>query len=86
MQPPLAQAGAELAGVLQLTPQAPQEVMVARGLNPAAGGGTDLGDDLRAAIWTQREAYWSNLSAHIGRHLRPFATVAGRPTTKGATR
>jgi hypothetical protein len=35
-----------------------------------------------AAIWTQREAYWSNLAAHIGRHLRPFAAAAGRQQRK----
>ncbi len=34
----------------------------------------------------EREAYWSNLEAHIGRHLRPFSQAAGRPATKGATR
>jgi hypothetical protein len=50
------------------------------------GGGRELGDDLRTAIWTHREAYWSNLAAHIGRHLRPFATAAGRPATKGVDR
>jgi hypothetical protein len=48
-----------------------------------ADGGARLGDDVRAAIWTEREAYWSNLAAHIGRHLRPFATAAGRPAAKG---
>ena len=48
-----------------------------------ADGGAQLGDDMRAAIWTQREAYWSNLAAHIGRHLRPFATAAARPAAKG---
>lgn len=51
-----------------------------------AGGGRDLGDDLRTAIWTHRETYWSNLAAHIGRHLRPFSTAARRPTTKGVSR
>jgi hypothetical protein len=50
----------------------------------AADGGAQLGDDLRAVIWTEREAYWSNLAAHIGRHLQPFATTAGRPAAKGA--
>jgi hypothetical protein len=49
-------------------------------------GGAQLGDDVRAAIWTEREAYWSNLAAHIGRHLRPFATAAGRPALKGVLR
>jgi hypothetical protein len=48
-----------------------------------ADGGARLGDDVRAAIWTEREAYWSNLAAHIGRHLGPFATAAGRPAAKG---
>jgi hypothetical protein len=52
----------------------------------AADGGAHLGDDLRAAIWTERKAYWSNLAAHIGRHLRPFATAAGQPGTKGVDR
>src|ERR1035437_4378546 len=49
-----------------------------------ADGGAQLGDDVRAAIWTQRDAYWANLAAHIGRHLRPFATAAGRIAAKGA--
>jgi hypothetical protein len=47
-----------------------------------ADGGAQLGDDVRAAIWTQRDAYWANLAAHIGRHLRPFATAADRPAAK----
>ena len=45
-------------------------------LHGEAPGGGQLGDDLRAAVWTHREAYWSNLTTHIGRHLRPFATAA----------
>jgi hypothetical protein len=49
----------------------------------AADGGAQLGDDVRAAIWTQREAYWSNLAAHIGRHLRPFANPASQSAAKG---
>jgi hypothetical protein len=51
-----------------------------------AGGAAQLGDDVRAAIWTEREAYWSNLAAHIGRHLRPFATAKGRRAAKGVLR
>jgi hypothetical protein len=51
-----------------------------------AGDGAQLGDDLRAAIWTQRDPYWANLATHIGRHLRPFAQVSGRPATKGLPR
>ena len=51
-----------------------------------ASGGGGLGDDLRAAIWTQREAYWSNLDAHIGRHLRPFAAGVGKSAMKGVAR
>jgi hypothetical protein len=50
------------------------------------GADDDLGDDLRAAIWTGREAYWSNLTAHIGRHLRPFSTAARQTGTKGVDR
>jgi hypothetical protein len=49
----------------------------------AADGGAQLGDDVRAVIWTQREAYWSNLAAHIGRHLRPFANPASQSAAKG---
>ena len=82
-------ASAEALGRLLVDPNTREILHVTYGAvlhGASAGGGTDLGDDLRAAIWTQREAYWSNLAAHIGRHLRPFATVAGRPTTKGATR
>jgi len=45
-----------------------------------------LGDDVRAAIWTEREQYWANLEAHIGRHLRPFSQAAGRAAAKGAPR
>jgi len=52
----------------------------------SASGGGGLGDDLRAAIWTQREAYWSNLDAHIGRHLRPFAAGVGKSAMKGVAR
>jgi len=50
------------------------------------GADVDLGTDLRAAIWTVREAYWSNLTAHIGRHLRPFSTAARQTETKGVDR
>ncbi len=49
-------------------------------------GESHLGDDLRAAVWAEREAYWSNLTRHIGRHLRPFATAAGEPARKGVVR
>jgi tagaturonate epimerase len=43
-------------------------------------------DDVRAAIWTAREAYWTNLTAHIGRHLQPFAAAAPGRLQEGATR
>jgi hypothetical protein len=47
----------------------------------AASGG------LRALLWTQREAYWTDLAAHIGRHLAPFAAVAaGLPAAPAADR
>jgi hypothetical protein len=29
---------------------------------------------------SQREAYWTDLAAHIGRHLAPFAAVAAGRT------
>ncbi len=51
-----------------------------------ADDGAQLGEDVRATIWSEREAYWSNLAAHIGRHLRPFATAAGRSAMKGVDR
>ena len=38
-----------------------------------------LGEDVRAAIWTHREAYWANLAKHIGRHLHPFSAAVRRP-------
>jgi hypothetical protein len=53
--------------------------------DPAAAD-AGLGDDLRAAVWTRREAYWAALEVHIGRHLRPFSGAGERPATKGATR
>jgi hypothetical protein len=55
-------------------------------LHSEAPGGRQLGDDLRAAVWTHREAYWSNLAAHMGRHLRPFATAARLSAMKGVDR
>ena len=82
-------ASAEALGRLLSDPNTREILHVTYGavLNGApADGGTSLGDDLRAAIWTQREAYWSNLAEHIGRHLRPFAAAAGRPATKGVAR
>jgi hypothetical protein len=42
----------------------------------ASAGDSNLGADLRAATWARRNLYWSNLTSHIDRHLRPFA--AGR--------
>jgi hypothetical protein len=49
-------------------------------------GAAGLGDEVRAAIWTAREAYWTNLAAHIGRHLQPFAVVAAGQPQEGVTR
>jgi hypothetical protein len=81
-------ASAEVLGRLLSDPNTREILHVTYGAvlhDASADGGTSLGDDLRSAIWTQREAYWSNLAEHIGRHLRPFA-AAGRPTTKGVAR
>ncbi len=47
-------------------------------LHGSSAGEAHLGEDVRATIWAQREAYWSNLEAHIGRHLKPFSKAAGR--------
>ena len=58
-------------------------------LNNPAGSGTasaGLGDELRAAIWVAREAYWANLADHIGRHLRPFGEPAGLRPHEGVAR
>ena len=52
----------------------------------SADGGASLGDDVRTAVWTQREAYWSNLATHIGRHLHPFSAAVRRMETSGGPR
>ena len=59
---------------------------VLHGDGASGAGDPRLGDDLRAAVWTRREAYWAALEVHIGRHLRPFSGAGGGPVTKGATR
>jgi len=45
-----------------------------------------LGDEVRSAVWTAREAYWKNLAIHIGRHLQPFAVAAAEQPQEGVIR
>ncbi len=41
------------------------------------GAYADLGRAVRSGVWLQRDRYWADLATHIGRHLSPFAAVAG---------
>lgn len=48
-------------------------VLVPAPLTDAAGRDREgLGDALRRCIWMNRGRYWSELAAHIGRHLAPL--------------
>ena len=42
----------------------------------AATAEATLGNDVRRAIWEDRDAYWLRLTEHIARHLMPFADVS----------
>ncbi len=71
-------SGQALAALLQ-EPDAREILHVTYGAalhGDGVGGSEELGKELRASIWTHREAYWANLADHISRHLRPFT---GRP-------
>jgi tagaturonate epimerase len=39
--------------------------------------GGDLNEALRACLWANRERYWSDLQAHMGRHLAPLLSDEG---------
>ncbi len=74
---------AELGGLLD-RPDTREILHVTFG---AVLGADPLRAELRGRLWTEREAYWADLAAHIGRHLAPFAsgTAAVRATAAGRT-
>jgi hypothetical protein len=73
-------SGQALAGLLE-EPNAREILHVTYGAalhGDGVGGSEDLGRELRASIWTHREAYWANLADHMSRHLRPFSVRHGQ--------
>jgi hypothetical protein len=84
--PPDGASPATLAGLLN-DPNTREMLHVTYGavLNGGAiAGESDLGGDLRAATWARRNLYWSSLTRHISRHLRPFAAAETERAPKGA--
>jgi tagaturonate epimerase len=76
----------ELAGLLD-TPDTREILHVTYGAVLGPEGNTEtrkmLGGAVRGALWANRQAYWDDVAAHIGRHLISFESgvAVGRSAT-----